>query len=122
MKKGDPFPFGADPRNVIDDANARLTAFLERSVEVVDCKADVVDSRAAPGDEFSYRRIALSGLEKLHQRVASDDGSDAGPVRIGDLCFLQSQHSGKKAKTRRNRFHGDSDVSDTGALGGLLLH
>lgn len=87
MKKGDPFSLGADSRDLVDDSHARLTAFFQHSIQIVDGEADVVDARAALRYESSNRRIVLSRLQKLDKGVSGGYGSDARPVRIGDLSL-----------------------------------
>lgn len=53
MQESDVLAFGADTRLLIDEANSRGAAAIERRGEVIDDETDVVDSRSAFGDEFA---------------------------------------------------------------------
>src|SRR5260221_11544321 len=46
---------GAGARSLVDEPHAALPAARERSGQVVDLEADVVESRAARGEEFGDR-------------------------------------------------------------------
>ena len=122
MDEGDAFSFCADARYIVDESNSGLAALLESPVEIIDRKADMVNSGAAPRDEFSDRRVLAICLEQLDQRFARSDRRDARAVRIIDLGFLKAKDFGEKRNARRDRLHGDSDVRDSGPLGGFLVH
>ena len=53
VQERDTFPLGAEPRRFVDQPNAGLAAARERTVEIVDREADVMDARAAFGDELA---------------------------------------------------------------------
>jgi len=55
MQESDVLAFSAETRLLIDEANARGAAAIERRGEVIDDETDVVDSRTTFGDELADR-------------------------------------------------------------------
>ena len=55
MQESDGLAFSASSRLLVDEADSRRTATIERGGEVIDNKTDVVDPRTALGDEFANR-------------------------------------------------------------------
>lgn len=55
MQERDVLAFGAKSRPIVDEPNAGGAATLEGVVEVIDDKAQVVNSRAPFGDELADR-------------------------------------------------------------------
>ena len=53
MQESDVLAFSANSRFLIYQSNAGSSAALQRGREVVDDKADVMDSRPPLGDEFA---------------------------------------------------------------------
>lgn len=122
MKERDSFSLCTKARRFVDQPDARLTTFLESCVEIVHRKADMMNAGAPTGDEFPDRRVVTCRLEKLDQRLSGDHGRDACPIRIIDLRLLEAEYVGEERNACRDGLHGDSDVSDAGALGGFKLH
>ena len=57
MQERNSFSFGTDPRRRIDETNARGAAALNRGVEIVDSKADVVNAGASLLDKLGDWRV-----------------------------------------------------------------
>lgn len=74
--------FGTDSRLLIDEANSRGATARECVGEVIHGEANMVNTGAAFGDEFSDRGIRVDGLEELDEGIASGQPGDASAVRI----------------------------------------
>ena len=122
MEESDSFSFGAKSWRFVDQPDTGRAAFLECPVEIVHGEANVVNSGPASRDEFCDWSVVAVRLEQLNQRVAGFNSGYSRPVGVADFSALHAEDIGKEGQTRRNRLHGDSDVSDAGALGGFLLH
>ena len=118
MKKRNSLALCAHARSFVDQLHSRRAAAIERRFEVVHCKADVMNSRAAARNESSNRRFFVVGFEQLHQRSRRIDSGYAGPVRIRQIYLRQSQNSSVKRKRLGNRAHGNSDMRDSRAFRG----
>ena len=53
MEERDTFPLGTEPGRFVDQPDSCGPASFERTVQVVDGEADVMDSRASFGDELA---------------------------------------------------------------------
>ena len=91
MQECNSLPLSAQPWLIVDESQAGIAAFLERAVEVIYGKADVVDSGSAPFQELSDGRIGLVGFEKLDQGLASQEAADPGPVAVSQLGLGHSE-------------------------------
>lgn len=118
MDESDPLSFRSDPRLFIDQANTRIPAPLENSVEIRNRKADVMNARAALRDEFSNRRIGAFRLQKLHERLAGLERFDPRTVGISELHRLHSQYCPVKRHCRFERGQRNPDVRDSDPDGG----
>ncbi len=96
MQESNPFALRANARSLVDELNPRLPASLERPVQVVYRKADVVDSRAAAGNEPADRGIRVVCLQQLHQRLTGRKPHYARPIGIIELYSLEPEHIAKK--------------------------
>lgn len=110
MQKHDPLSFGTDSRLLIDELHASRPAPLDHRVEVVDRKADVVDSRSSLCYEARDRRRRVVGLQQLHQRLACAEAHYARAVSVIERNFGQPQYIPEKRKARGDSRHGDSNV------------
>lgn len=122
MNKGDAFPLSTDSRNVIDQPKTRLTTFFHGRLEIIDREADVMNSRAAASYEFPDRSVVSRRFEELDKRFSRGDGGDVCSVGIVDLRRLQPEDVSEEWHARRDGLDRNSNVGDTGALGGFLLH
>ena len=122
MQEGDPLSFCPDPRHFVNQPHSCLPAFLENSIDIVDGEADVMDAGPAARDKFSDRRAISIRFEKFDERPACIHGRDTRSVGILHRKLREAKYLPEKRKSRRDRFHGDSNVGDTGALRGFGLH
>ena len=91
MQKCNPLPLRTDTGNLIDEPNSRSAAASQNSFEIGHRKADVMNPRAAPSDEFSHRRRRVRRFQKLHQRFPRLKRLDPRAIRIRYRGRLQSQ-------------------------------
>lgn len=118
MDESNPLSFRSDPRLFIDQANTRIPAPLENSVEIRNRKADVMNARAALRDEFSNRRIGAFRLQKLHERLAGLERFDPRAIGISELHWLHFQYFPVKRHCRFERGQRNPDVRDSDPDGG----
>jgi len=122
MEKRDTFPFGTEPWGFIDEADTRVSAAGERTVQVVDRETDVMDSGTTLGDELADGRIGAVGLEELHERVASGETGDAGTVSVVELDFGEAEQVSVKGENLVERAHGDPYVGNARCTAGIVGH
>lgn len=84
MQERDSLALGPDARFVIDELKSRLAATLERRVQVVDGKANVVNSGSALRDVARDRRAGVIRLQELDEGFA---GAEAGYARA--ICIIE---------------------------------
>ena len=116
MNKGDPLSLRADPRNVVNEPGPGRAAPLERCVEIVHSKADVMNRGASLRDEPSNRRVGLLRLEQLDYRPASVESDDPRAVGIGQIHLPQSEYLPVEGKNLGDRAYGNPDMGDSRAL------
>src|SRR5512146_543544 len=124
MQERNALTLGSDPGRLVDQPQPMLPATGEGGVEIVDRKADVVDARAALGDEPGDWRIGGFRLEQLDERLAGREAYDARTVGIGQRDLGQPKHVAIERQTLGQRAHGNSDVGNRRACGpvGSLFH
>ena len=98
MQKSDSFSLCADARSLVDELDARGPAASQHVVEVVDSKADVMDSWSALRHEARDRRVRIVGLQQLHQRLPRAESGYVRAIRIVERNLGQSQHIAKERK------------------------
>src|SRR5947207_5185250 len=76
MQEGDAPAPGPAARVLIDEPVAGGPATLERLVEIGHAVADVMDPRAAPGEELRHGARGVAGLEQLDLHVAQRERSE----------------------------------------------
>ena len=91
MEERDTFPLGAEPGGFIDQPNAGLATTLERTVEIVDRKADVMDAGTAFGDELADGCVRLLGLEQLDEGVTGREAGDVRTVGVVERVFGETE-------------------------------
>lgn len=110
MEKSDPFSLRADAWNLVDELNPSLAAALERCVEVVHRKADVVYPRPPFRHEARDRRSGIVRFQQLHQSLARAEASYPGAIRVIELHLVQSKHIAKKRQAFPEGLDGDADM------------
>src|SRR5687768_9188719 len=85
VKKGDPLSLGSHARPLVHQPYSRVTALLERPIQVVDREADVVDSGTALFEVPTDGGVGRVRLEKLDQRVPGHEAADPGAIAIGQV-------------------------------------
>ena len=118
MKERNSFPLRANARAFVDELNSRRATALQRRVEVVNRKADVVDSRTALRHEAPDRRAGIIRLEQLDEGLARSEPDYFRAIGIVEADLFQTQYIAKKGKTLGDRLNGDSDVRNAGAARG----
>ena len=118
MQEGNPLPLRADARLFVDELNARGATALERRVEVIYRKADVMDSGSALGHEARDRRGGIVRLQELHQRLARLEPDNPGAIGIVEAHLPQTQYVAKERKTFGDGPYRDPDVGNARAARG----
>ncbi len=70
MNEGNPTARRPRPWHLVYQAVSRGAAGLERGVEIGNLIADVVDTGASFGQEFSNRTVGLKRCQQLHLRLS----------------------------------------------------
>jgi len=122
VQERDSFSLGANARFFINELDACRATPLEHRVEVVDRKADVVDSRTPFRQVAPDRRRGVVGLQQLHQWLTGAKADYPRAVRIVELHFLETQHIPKERERLRERLYRDPNMRNTGATRGCWGH
>ena len=122
MQERDTFPLGAEPGRFIDQPNAGLATTLERTVEIVDRKADVMDARAAFGDELADGCVRMLGLEQLDEGVTGRKAGDVRTIGVVERHDGEAEQIAVEWKNVVERAHGDSDVGNARGTAGNVGH
>ncbi len=122
MEKRDAFAFCSHTRGLIDESDAGGPAPVERSIEVVYCKADVMDARPAPSDELRDGRIVGAGFEQFHQRFAGGQAHNGSTVGVIKWNVGQSQDITVEGQQVVEGTYGDADVGNAGTAAKRFSH
>ena len=122
MDKGDPLAFSPEAGNLIDKLHTCRTTAIQHRIEIVDRKANVMDSRTSPREEFPDWSIVAFRLEQLDETLARGHSRDARAVRIGELDWRHSEHIAEKRQLTIDRRESNPYVSDSGPFKGFILH
>ncbi len=122
MEERDTFPFGAEPGGLVDQPDAGGAAASERTVEVVDGEADVMDSGTAFGDELADGGFRMLGLEQLDEGVTGGEAGDAGTIRVVELDLREVEEIAVEGEDLVERAHGDPNVGDARGTAGNVGH
>ena len=118
MQKRDSLSFRSDSRLLIDELYAGSPAALQHYVEVVDGKADVMDTGPALCHEARYGRGGIVGLQKLHQGLPGGEPDYARAIRIIESGLGQTQDIPEERNAPCEGFDCDPDVGYSGAAWG----
>lgn len=118
MQERNSFSLRADPRPFIDELNAGRATPIERRVEVIDRKADVMDARTTLRHEARDRRPGIVRLQQLNKGLARAKAHYPRAIGIGQADLIQTQHIAKKGKALGDRLDRDPNVGNAGATRG----
>ncbi len=118
MQERDAFALGADARHFVDKLNSGLAASRENAVEIIDREADVVYPRSPLLDESRDGRPRVSGLQQLHQRLASRETRDVGAVCVVQRHLGQTENIAKEGRALPERPHCDADMRNANTTRG----
>ena len=122
MEERDTFPFGAEPGGLVDEPEPGSAAAGERTVEVVDREADVMDPGATPGDELADGGLGVLGLEQLDEGVTGGEAGDASTIGVVELDLGEIEQVAVEGKDLVERAHGDPNVGDARGTAGNVGH
>ena len=118
MQKGDSLSLGPDPRLFVDELHARRPAAIQHRVEIIDRKANVMNTRSALRHEARDRGAWIAGLQQLDQRIPGLEAGYAGPIRVIE-CFLgQTQYIPEEWNAACEGLYGDPNVGYSSAARG----
>lgn len=92
MHERNPTPAGPRPRRFIDQTIAFPPAALERTVEIGDAVADVVNSGAAPSEESGNGAVGVARREQLDLGFTEGEREDVGAVGHLGGMRMQAEH------------------------------
>ena len=122
VQERDTFPLGAEPGGFIDQSKAGLAAPRERTVEIVDREADVMDAGATFGDELADGGVRMLGLEQLDEGVTGRKAGDVRTIGVVERHDGEAEQIAVERKDLVERTHGDSDVGDARGTAGDVGH
>src|SRR5690242_7953778 len=114
MEEGDTLALRADPRGLVDEADARGAATGEGAVEVVHLEADVMDAGPAPGDELADGAVRRLAFEELDERLAGGQPRDAGAIGVVQRHFGHAEDVAVEGQDLVEGADGDAHVGNTG--------
>src|SRR5689334_8790807 len=85
VKERNPLSPGARHRRGVQETITPLGEPRERPVEVVDSKAEMVNSRTPPGEKLRDGRVFRSGLEQLDSRLSGRKKNRSHFLRRNDF-------------------------------------
>ena len=118
MQKGNSFSLRPTAWLVVDHLEPRGATTLEGCVEVVDRKADVVDSRTPLSDKPGNGRLGVVRCEQLDQGFPGTEACDARAIRIVERNLGQAEDIAKKRHAGGQGLNGDADVRYAGPTRG----
>ena len=121
MNEGNALSFGTKARCLVDQSEAGVAAAVERGVEVVDSKANVMDAGPPRGDELADRGLRVGRFKQLDEGVAGGEPDDSGAVGIVQRYVLQLQHVCIEGEDRLEVADRNADVGDRRANGSIFL-
>jgi len=118
VQKRDSLSLRSDSRLLVDELHAGRPAALQRCVEIVDGKADVMDSRSALSHKPRYGRAGIVGLQQLHQGLPRGEPDYARPIRIIESRLGQTQDVPEERNTPCEGLNCDPNMGYSGATWG----
>jgi hypothetical protein len=113
MKKGDSLSFGAHARCFVDQPDSSGAATGQGVVQILDGKADMMNTGTATVDESRDRRIVGPRLEQLDELRACGKAGNASTIGILEWMIIEAEKITIEGKHLVDRAYGDSNVRDT---------
>ena len=110
MQKRNALSLCANARLLVYEADSGPAAALQRRVEIVDGKADVMDAGPPLRHESRDRRGGVVRLKKLYQRLSGAEAHDGRPIGIVENNFCQSQHVPEKGEALGEGLNRDANM------------
>ena len=110
MQEGDSLSLRADARFVVDELDAGTAAPIESRVEIVNRKANVMNSRSALRHEACDRGRRIAGLEQLDERVAGGESRDPRAISVRQRHLRETEDLAKEWHASGKGFYGDPNV------------
>lgn len=120
MDEGDPMATRPGPGFLIDQGIALGSAGGQGSVEIGNPVADVMNPRAAAGQESTDRRIGAGGLEQLDLSASEVEMNNPGAVDLFGAARLHPEHVAVKAQRGVDAFDGDAEMGNGGIHDGNI--
>ena len=111
----------AGPRGLVDQANAPGFQAVERFLDVVHAKREMVEPRPSLFEELRNRRVRSRRLQELERRLACADEMRPHPLRhdvFGRVHREKTQRVAVERKRRLDVRDGDADMVGDGSLPG----
>ena len=121
MQKGNAAAAGAAARRFIDEAVAGGAGAGQRGIQIGDAVADVVDPRAALGQEPGDRAVRIARLEQLDVDVAEREAHDRRAVGRLRVARVETQHVAIEWQGVGNARDRDADVGEARASHTVIL-
>jgi hypothetical protein len=102
--------FSAKAWFLVNEFYARSATAVQRGIEIVHGKADVMNAGSALGHVPRDRGIGIVSLKELDQRLAGIQAHYVRPVRILEWNLGQPQDIAEKRKALGECLHSDSDM------------
>jgi len=118
VQKRDSLSLRSDSRLLVDELYAGRPAALQHCVEVVDSKADVMDTGPALCHEACNGRGGIVGLQQLYQGLPRGEPDYARPIRIFESGLGQTQDVPEERNAPCEGLDCDPDVGYSGATWG----
>lgn len=122
MEEGNPFAFGTQPWDIVDEANAGRLAALERTVKIINGETDVMDSWPSPGDEFADGRVWGPGFEQLDEGFSGHQAGDSRAIGIIERHVGHAEDVAIEWQDLVERGNSETDVGDAGAAWCGICH
>ncbi len=122
MQERDPLALGPDPWRLIDEPDPRRTAPVHHLVQVVHCKADVVNSGSALVQEPADRVVACFRLQELDKGLSGLESGYPGSIGIVERHLRHAEDVAIKIDAFVDRPYRDSDVRNPGSAWAWWVH
>src|SRR5437868_5864440 len=112
MHKCDALSFSANAWSLVDQLDATSSTAIERSVEVVNGEADMMNAWTSLGDEFADWGVVVECFQELDKRFAGGKPGNASSISVIERNVGELQNIAVEGKDLVQRAHRDADVSD----------